>query len=70
MDLTDTYGYRNEEHNDFHWGAQGILNLARGGTHYIYAADLLEGGTGWTQKKTQISNLVTGCDVPKSSLGK
>ena len=49
LDLTDTYGYRNEEHNDFHWGAQGILNLARGGTPYIYAADLLEGWTGWTQ---------------------
>lgn len=50
MDLTDTYGYRNEEHNDFHWGAQGILNLAREGKHYIHAADFLEGGTGWTQK--------------------
>jgi hypothetical protein len=49
LDLTDTYGYRNEELKDFHWGAQGILNLARGGTPYIYAADLLEGWEGWTE---------------------
>jgi len=48
LDLTDTYGYRNAEHDEFHWGAQGILNLARGGTPYIYAADLLESWHGWT----------------------
>ncbi|GHB63354.1 alginate lyase family protein [Persicitalea jodogahamensis] len=48
LSLTKTYGYRNEEHKDFQWGAQGILNLARGGTPYIYAADLLEGWKGWT----------------------
>ncbi len=48
LDLTDTYGYRNSEEKEFHWGAQGILNLARGGTPYIYAADLLEGWKGWT----------------------
>jgi len=34
--------------DEFHWGAQGILNLARGGTPYIYAADLLEGWRHWT----------------------
>lgn len=50
LDLSRTYGYRNAEHHDFHWGAQGILNLARGGTPYIYAADLLEGWTGWAEK--------------------
>ena len=49
LDLSRTHGYRNAEHQDFHWGAQGILNLARGGTPYIYAADLLEGWTGWTK---------------------
>lgn len=49
LNLTDTYGYRNEELKDFHWGAQGILNLARGGTPYIYAADLLEGWKGWSE---------------------
>jgi hypothetical protein len=48
LDLTKTFGYRNEEEKNFHWGAQGILNLARGGTPYIYAADLLEGWKGWT----------------------
>ncbi|XOV93771.1 MAG: alginate lyase family protein [Bacteroidota bacterium] len=48
MDLTDTYGYRNAEKEAFHWGAQGILNLARGGTPYIYAADLLESWQGWS----------------------
>jgi hypothetical protein len=48
LDLTDTYGYRNEEHKNFQWGDQGILNLARGGTPYLYAADLLEGWKGWT----------------------
>ncbi len=48
LDLTDTYGYRNSEEKEFHWGAQGILNLSRGGTPYIYAADLLEGWKGWT----------------------
>lgn len=48
LDLTDTYSYRNAEKEDFHWGAQGILNLARGGTPYIYAADLLEGWEGWS----------------------
>ncbi len=48
LDLTDTYGYRNAEEEAFHWGAQGILNLARGGTPYIYAADLLEGWEGWS----------------------
>ena len=50
LDLSRTHGYRNAEHQDFHWGAQGILNLARGGTPYIYAADLLEDWTGWTEK--------------------
>lgn len=48
LDLTDTYGYRNQDKSQFHWGAQGILNLARGGTPYIYAADLLEGWEGWS----------------------
>jgi len=48
LDLTSTYNYRNEEEKKFHWGAQGILNLARGGTPYIYAADLLEGWGKWT----------------------
>ena len=48
LDLTETYGFRNEEHEDFHWGAQGILNLARGGTPYIYAANLLQGWKGWS----------------------
>ena len=48
LDLTDTYGYRNSNDKEFHWGAQGILNLARGGTPYIYAADLLEGWPGWS----------------------
>jgi len=48
LDLTSTYSYRNEEEKKFHWGAQGILNLARGGTPYIYAADLLEGWGKWT----------------------
>ena len=48
LDLTNTYNYQNEEENEFHWGAQGILNLARGGTPYIYAADLLEGWEKWT----------------------
>ena len=48
LDLTDTYGYRNAEEPEFHWGAQGILNLARGGTPYIYAANLLEGWQGWS----------------------
>ena len=48
LDLTDTYDYRNAEEDEFHWGAQGILNLSRGGTPYIYAADLLEGWEGWS----------------------
>ena len=48
LDLTDTYGYRDANKKEFHWGAQGLLNLARGGTPYIYAADLLEGWQGWT----------------------
>jgi len=48
LDLTDTYGYRNSDKKEFHWGAQGILNLARGGTPYIYAACLLEGWQGWS----------------------
>jgi hypothetical protein len=48
LDLTDTYEYRNEEKKEFHWGAQGILNLARGGTPYIFAADLLEGWMDWS----------------------
>ncbi len=48
LDLGDTYSYRNAEKEYFHWGAQGILNLARGGTPYLYAADLLEGWEGWT----------------------
>lgn len=46
--LADTHGYRNEEKPSFHWGAQGILNLARGGTPYIYAADLLASWSGWS----------------------
>ncbi|SHN35152.1 Alginate lyase [Cyclobacterium lianum] len=50
LDLTDTYGYRNDGEDSFHWGAQGILNLARGGTPYMYAADLLESWSGWSQK--------------------
>ena len=50
LDLTDTYGYRNDAEDSFHWGAQGILNLARGGTPYIYAADLLGSWSGWSQK--------------------
>lgn len=50
LDLTDTYGYRNAEQSEFHWGAQGILNLARGGTPYIYAANLLEGWHGWSDE--------------------
>ncbi|WP_162415730.1 alginate lyase family protein [Cyclobacterium roseum] len=50
LDLTDTYGYRNDAEDTFHWGAQGILNLARGGTPYIYAADLLESWPGWSKK--------------------
>jgi len=49
LDLATTYDYRNAEEAEFHWGAQGILNLARGGTPYIYAADLLEGWEGWSQ---------------------
>jgi len=48
LDLTDTFGYRDSDKNEFHWGAQGILNLARGGTPYIYAADLLEGWQSWS----------------------
>lgn len=48
LDLTSTYNYQNEEEKEFHWGAQGILNLSRGGTPYIYAADLLEGWAKWT----------------------
>ena len=48
LDLTDTYGYRNSDEKEFHWGSQGILNLARGGTPYIYAACLLEGWDGWS----------------------
>jgi hypothetical protein len=48
LDLSSTYDYRNKEEENFHWGAQGILNLARGGTPYIYAADLLEGWAEWT----------------------
>ena len=50
LDLTDTYGYRDRFTREFRFGAQGILNLARGGTPYIYAADLLEGWPGWTQE--------------------
>ncbi|MCK5103979.1 MAG: alginate lyase family protein, partial [Cyclobacteriaceae bacterium] len=48
LDLTDTYGYRDANQKEFHWGAQGILNLARGGTPYIYAANLLEAWQGWS----------------------
>jgi hypothetical protein len=48
LDLTRTYGYRDGNKEEFHWGAQGILNLARGGTTYIYGAVLLEGWQGWT----------------------
>ena len=50
LDLTDTYGYRDKDQKEFQWGAQGILNLARGATPYIYSASLLEGYQGW--KKT------------------
>ncbi|WP_154857534.1 alginate lyase family protein [Cyclobacterium xiamenense] len=50
LDLTDTYGYRNDAEPRFHWGAQGILNLARGGTPYMYAADLLEPWSGWSRE--------------------
>ncbi|WP_375582132.1 alginate lyase family protein [Cyclobacterium xiamenense] len=50
LDLTDTHGYRNDAEPTFHWGAQGILNLARGGTPYIYAADLLESWSGWNRE--------------------
>lgn len=39
LDLIDTYGFG---------GNQSILNLARGGTPYIYAADLLEPYLGWS----------------------
>lgn len=46
LDLTDTFGYGDEK-DHFEWGAQGILNLARGGTPYIFAADLLEGWSEW-----------------------
>lgn len=49
LDLTDTYGYRDYFAREFRFGAQGILNLARGGTPYIYAADLLQGWHGWTK---------------------
>ena len=48
LQLSETYGFRNDEKESFHWGAQGILNLSRGGTPYIYAADLLETWEGWT----------------------
>ncbi len=47
IDLLDTYEYRDANRSSFHWGSQGILNLARGGTPYIYAADLLESWDGW-----------------------
>lgn len=47
LDLTDTYGYRDASATEFHFGGQGTLNLARGGTPYIYAAVLLEGWRGW-----------------------
>ncbi|AEL26202.1 alginate lyase family protein [Cyclobacterium marinum] len=50
LDLSSTYNYQNAEEKRFDWGAQGILNLARGGTPYIYAADLLEGWEQWTVK--------------------
>lgn len=50
LDLTDTYGFRNSDKKEFHWGAQGILNLARGGTPYIYAACLLDGWNGWANE--------------------
>jgi hypothetical protein len=49
LDLTDTYGYRDFNRDKFHYGSQGILNLARGGTPYIFAADLLEGWEGWSE---------------------
>lgn len=48
LDLTRTHGYRDGNQEEFQWGAQGILNLARGGTPYIYGAVLLEGWQGWT----------------------
>jgi hypothetical protein len=50
LNLSTTYNYQNAEEPKFDWGAQGILNLARGGTPYIYAADLLEGWAKWTEK--------------------
>lgn len=49
IDLSETFGYRDKNKEAFHWGAQGILNLARGGTPYLYAADLLEDWQGWTK---------------------
>jgi len=48
LDLTDTHGYRDASTTEFRFGGQGTLNLARGGTPYIYAAVLLEGWRGWT----------------------
>jgi hypothetical protein len=48
LDLTDTYGFRNAEHDEFHWGAQGILNLTNV-ILYINAADLLESWQGWLE---------------------
>jgi len=66
LDLTDTYGYRNAELKEFNWGAQGILNLARGGTPYIYAADLLEEWPGWSSEdKLQYQKWLRDIMYPK-----
>ena len=54
LDLTDTYGYVTKNGSSVHeWNAsnQAILNLARGGIPYIYAADLLDGYFTPTEKK-------------------
>ncbi len=48
LSLTNSHGFRDFNRKSFHWGAQGILNLARGGTPYIYAADLLNNWSGWS----------------------
>ena len=50
LSLSRTHGFRDSERDQFHYGAQGILNLARGGTPYIFAADMLTGWQGWTEK--------------------
>jgi hypothetical protein len=57
LNLSKTYGFRNAEEKKFNWGAQGILNLARGGTPYIYAAVLLEEWKGWSANDKLIYQL-------------